>query len=52
MFNIKKIGSSLLIASLLVGCANQNSQMNRRDFMIKINLTVITKFHLLMIWMF
>jgi uncharacterized protein YcfL len=31
MFNIKKIGSSLLIASLLVGCANQNSQMDRGE---------------------
>ena len=31
MFNIKKIGLSLLIASLLVGCANQNSQMNRSE---------------------
>lgn len=29
MFNIKKIGLSLLIASILVGCANQNSQMDR-----------------------
>ncbi len=29
MFNIKNIGFSLLIASILVGCANQNSQMNR-----------------------
>ncbi len=29
MFNIKKIGLSLLVASILVGCANQNSQMNR-----------------------
>lgn len=29
MFNIKNIGLSLLIASVLVGCANQNSQMNR-----------------------
>ena len=31
MFNIKKIGSSLLIASILVGCANQNSQMDRGE---------------------
>ena len=31
MFNIKKIGLSLLVASLLVGCANQNSQMNRSE---------------------
>jgi uncharacterized protein YcfL len=29
MFNIKNIGLSLLVASILVGCANQNSQMNR-----------------------
>jgi uncharacterized protein YcfL len=29
MFNIKNIGLGLLIASILVGCANQNSQMNR-----------------------
>ncbi len=31
MFNIKNIGFSLLIASILVGCANQNSQMNRGE---------------------
>ena len=31
MFNIKKIGLSLLIASILVGCANQNSQMDRGE---------------------
>ena len=29
MFNIKNIGLSLLVASILMGCANQNSQMNR-----------------------
>ena len=31
MFNIKNIGFSLLIASILVGCANQNSQMDRGE---------------------
>ena len=31
MFNIKNIGLSLLVASILVGCANQNSQMNRGE---------------------
>lgn len=29
MFNIKSISISLLIASILAGCANQNSEMNR-----------------------
>ena len=38
MFNIKKIGLSLLVASILVGCANQNSQMNRIQFMKKKHL--------------
>ncbi len=29
MFNIKSIGLGLLISSIFVGCANQNSEMNR-----------------------
>ena len=31
MFSIKNISYSLLIASILLGCANQNSQMDRGE---------------------